>query len=93
MTDNDYLFYKPSWFPYCSWDSYICKVSLDSEVFYVTGMVADYNASGATTTHGIKFYDNGSYLRAYIDLQNLTLNPYNNVSFRGMCYHKDPKTA
>jgi len=56
-------------------------------------MVADYHASGATTTHGIAFYDSGSYLSARINLQNLTLFPYNNVTFRAMCYKKDPLTA
>ncbi len=59
VTDNDFLFSKTSegaGFS-CKWNMYTCKISLESEVVYTdeTYTTADYNASGATTTHGILF--------------------------------------
>ena len=79
---------------------YTCKMSLESEVVYTDGTntTADYNASGATTTHGILFEDYSSYLQAYIHLESgsgrtLTMYPYSNVRFVGLCFYANPALA
>jgi len=75
-------------------------MSLESEVVYTDGTntTADYNASGATTTHGILFEITGSYLKAYINLasglgRTLTMSPYSDVRFVGVCFYANPALA
>ena len=106
VTDNDYLFSKTSEGAgsSCAWNMYTCKMSLESEVVYTDGTntTADYNASGATTTHGILFemyYSYyGSWLKAYVHLESgperiLKMYPYSDVRFVGLCFYANPALA
>ena len=47
---------------YINYFSPTCKVSLDTEIVYISGTsgAVNYNTSGATTTHGMLIYDAGS---------------------------------